>query len=358
MDARQALARWGRDDDVHPEPDAGLINRTYRVGWPPSAVLQWLNPIFDPRIHHDMAALAAHLSAGQKDAGEERPVRVPRVLPTAGGELWVDDPGGGAWRLLSWLPGETVHRVESAERARAAGDLVGRFHAAVGEWRHDFAAPPRHIHDSEARMDDLRRALDGSRGHPLGSPARELGERILAAWERWRSRFRLDLPERPCHGDLKISNLRFRGGEAFALLDLDTLGPQTLAAEMGDAWRSWCNPAGEDDVDAVRFDVDLFAASAEAWAHRMVQVDLSQEEIASLVPGIERICLELASRFCADAVVNDYFYEDRERHPEPGRHNLVRAEGQARLAASAREARDDCREILEPILRRGPRGEA
>jgi len=80
----------------------------------------------------------------------------------------------------------------------------------------------------------------------------------------------LDLPERACHGDLKISNLRFSAAEStgpiegVCLLDLDTIGPQTLAAEMGDAWRSWCNPSGEDEPERVRFDFELFAASARA----------------------------------------------------------------------------------------------
>jgi len=70
------------------------------------------------------------------------------------------------------------------------------------------------------------------------------------------------------------------------------------------------------------------------------------------VPTIERICLELAARFCADAVRNDTFTEDRQRWPEPGRHNLLRAHGQLRLARSVAGQRAE----LEAIVARLPAG--
>lgn len=331
-----ALARWSRDEPVAPVPRPGLINRTFAVGEPPSAVLQWVNPIFDPRIHLDLQALSERLAA--------RGLETPRLLPTAEGALFVADDGGGVWRLLSYVPGETVDTLDGPTRAAAAGRRVGLFHAALAGWDHGFHAPPRRVHDTPARMADLAAALAAADGHPLAEPARELGREVLARWETWRGD--LDLPERPCHGDLKISNLRFdpASGEAVALIDLDTFGPQTLAAEMGDAWRSWCNRAGEDDPERVALDVDLFGASAEAWL--AAAPPISAAERASLVPGIERIALELASRFAADAVANVHFREDRERFPVPGEHNLLRARGQLALAASARERADVCRRIV------------
>ncbi len=116
-----------------------------------------------------------------------------------------------------------------------------------------------------------------------------------------------------------------------------------IACEMGDAWRSWCNPAGEDDPDGT-FDLELFTASARAWL--AAAPPLSAGELRSLVPGIERICLELAARFCADAVRNTYFREDRETYPQRGHHNLIRARGQLALAVSARQARAECEAVV------------
>ena len=152
-----------------------------------------------------------------------------------------------------------------------------------------------------------------------------------------------------CHGDLKISNLRFAeaADEAVALIDLDTFAHHPLAVELGDAWRSWCNPAGEDDVDAVRFDLPIFEAAVRGFFS--TGPELTELERVSLESATERICLELAARFCADAVRNTYFREDRQRWPEVGAHNLHRAAGQLALGRSAREARDAIRRVLDDV---------
>ena len=60
MDAEAALARWGSEDPIRYHP-GGLINRTWIVGEPPWAVLQWVNPIFDPSIHLDIDAVTSRL---------------------------------------------------------------------------------------------------------------------------------------------------------------------------------------------------------------------------------------------------------------------------------------------------------
>ncbi len=136
---------------------------------------------------------------------------------------------------------------------------------ALADFAYAPRAPQRHIHDTPARMAELRAALEGCDGHFFEGPARELGAEILAGFASWDGE--LDQPERICHGDLKISNLRFDedGVEGVCLLDFDTLAPMALQVEMGDAWRSWCNPAGESDPEAVRFDLGIFEASARAW---------------------------------------------------------------------------------------------
>ncbi|MEE8523401.1 MAG: aminoglycoside phosphotransferase family protein [Thermoanaerobaculia bacterium] len=334
MEPEEALSHWQVDGPARPAPDPGLINRTWLVGDPPGAVLQWVNPIFDPRIHLDIEALSDRLDATG--------VPCPRLLATADGELWAPD-GSACWRLTTYIPGRTEHRLTSPDHAREAGLLVGRFHAAVAGWDYRFRARQRGTHDTPARIAELREAVEECDGHPLADPGRELGAAVLDDWARWDGD--LEQPLRPCHGDLKISNLRFDDdGRAVGLIDLDTLGPMPLVCEMGDAWRSWCNPAGEDDPDRVRFDVELFTASARSWlAHAP---PLEATERSGLVAGIERICLELAARFCADALRNSYFREDRDSYPQPGAHNLLRARSQLLLAHSARSARAECETVV------------
>jgi len=335
--ARRAATAWQLSGPVHPVGDPGLINGTWLVGPEdaPAGVLQWLNPIFAPEVNRDIDQLTTHLA----DCG----ITTPRVVRTPDDALWRPAPRG-CWRMLSFVPGRTLHHVPGRAVALEGGRLVGQFHAALDNWKAPRHAPIRRVHDTPARMADLRQALQGTADHPLYGEVSALAHAILMDWAQWTGA--MDLPERTCHGDLKISNLRFEkvGAGAICLIDLDTVGPMELACELGDMWRSWCNTAGEDDPDSVHFDLDIFGASATGFLETAPA--LSANERAALVSATTRICLELAARFAADALLNSYFREDRARFPQVGSHNLRRARAQHNLSRRAREAQPACARIL------------
>ncbi len=304
---------------VYPCVDAGLINHTLLADDPPRYVVQRLNPIFRPEVHDDIEAVTAHLAA--------RGMVTPRLLRTDNGTLCATDDDGATWRVMNYVPGVTVHRVDSAARAHAAGALVGRFHAAVDDLDWDYHHVRPGAHDTELHMRRLDEAVrDGE--------ARALADEILGAWSTWEGS--LDLPLRHAHGDLKLSNLRFSiDGEGLCLLDLDTLSRQTLDVELGDAWRSWCNPVGEDAVEAC-FDLDVFAAAVVGYQSAR---PLSRAERRALGGAAERIALELSARFCRDVAEDRYFGWNADRFPSRAAHNLFRARGQFNLARSARRQR-------------------
>jgi hypothetical protein len=146
------------------------------------------------------------------------------------------------------------------------------------------------------------------------------------------------------HLDLKFNNVLFRsakpGGDptdACCLIDLDTLSRMPLWVELGDAWRSWCNRRPEYEPEA-ELDPGVFEASAGAWLDA-VELELGRPELESLAHGIERLSLELCSRFAADALQEQYFGWNAERFASAGEHNLNRARGQLSLHTQAREAR-------------------
>ncbi len=151
-----------------------------------------------------------------------------------------------------------------------------------------------------------------------------------------------DVPPRQCHGDLRISNLRFEAGpppRGLCLLDLDTLGRGTLAFELGDAMRSWCNPRGEDAGD-VTFDLAIFEAAMRGFL-RVAGARVSPDERRAAVLGLETVCIELAARFAVDVFRDEYFGWDPARFPSRRAHNLVRARGQLALGLAVRAARAD-----------------
>ena len=336
---KDLLEYWDNPGEPHESPDAGLINGTWLVGHPPKAVLQWVNPIFAPEIQLDIDLFCRRL--------EKQGLQTPRLIPTTSEQLWIPDPDGGSWRMMTFIPGTTHHQFRDPAMAHAAGRLVGSVHAALDGWDPRRYAPVRQIHDTPSRIEELQTALAQHPAHPLRAEVEPVALSILEEWYSWEGL--MELPLRICHGDLKVSNIRFdeSGRQAVALIDLDTVGPMALAAELGDAWRSWCNPAGEDQPDQARFDLELFTSSLSGFSE--TAPELKPVEWENLVPGIERICLELASRFCADALNNSYFREDRNLFPTPGTHNLHKARCQLALAQNVRTQRSACEAAVQQI---------
>ena len=325
-------AAWGwRDDQISPLA-GGLINATYVVhaDGAPIAVLQRLHPVFGPDVNLDLDAVTSHLAA--------RGMETPRLIRTLDGATSIE--AEGVWRATTWVEGESVATVPDLAWAEAGGELVGRFHVAVDDLDYDYKFTRTGVHDTARHLATLRDHCDASRVDEW----RDLAHQILA--------MTIELPvldpqpSRNVHGDLKISNLLFRRDpvRGAALVDLDTLARGSLAFELGDAMRSWCNPHGED-AGHVQFELPIFAAAIAGY-RRVAESIVTEAERASVATGLETICVELASRFCTDVFEDRYFGWDPKRFASRRAHNLVRARGQLALAYQVREARAQLREIL------------
>jgi Ser/Thr protein kinase RdoA (MazF antagonist) len=304
----------------------GLINRTFLLTKAGArAVLQRVSPVFSPRIHENIQAVTRRLD----DAG----LLTPRLIPTRRGKLFVDgvEPAGaGVWRLMTHIDGVSFDAVTGATQAQEAGILIARFHRALDGLAHAFVGGRAGVHDTPRHLARLAQALAEQPAHRLIGQVRPLADAILAGAAALPAL--PALPPRLCHGDLKFSNILFAGREAAAhdqalcLIDLDTVGPLSLAYELGDAWRSWCNRAGEDTPRAT-LDLGVFDASVEGYREGLGH-GLDAETRRGLLLGVEWVSLELAARFAADALFEAYFGWDDVRFAGRGEHNLVRARGQ------------------------------
>lgn len=332
--AARVLVAW---DLSHPQLSVltgGLINTTLLVTTDDHRyVLQRLHPIFAGAVNEDIDTVTKHLAA--------RGLVTPQLVRTRDGRLWVDDKG--AWRLQTFVEGQSVQRVDSPARASEAGALVGRFHAALRDLRHDFVFRRKGVHDTARHFSLLDESVAQHHGHTLHDQVARMRDALVAIRASLPAVDATTLPLRVTHGDLKISNLIFDDeGRGVCLVDLDTLGHMAMPFELGDAWRSWCNPLGEDDAGA-RFELPLLAAAWRGYAGAM---QLSGEERALLVPGILTICVELSARFLRDVLDDTYFGWDPARFPSRAAHNQRRADSQLALARSLQTQQLEAERIL------------
>lgn len=333
---RRVLARYDRLSDGAERVSGGLIHLTFRIGTPPEGVLvQRVNPIFAPEVHLDIDAVTSHLA--------RRGVTTPRLLRTQQGELWVEDDG--LWRVQTLLPGRTTEQVSTPRTAEMAGRSLGAFHRALADCDHVFVHR-RRVHDIARHEVVLRSVLEGETHHRLWSRVAPVAEALLEQVETLEQRG--DLPERVLHGDPKISNLLFWDGEATAWVDLDTVGRLDLPTELGDAFRSWCNPAGEDGTEPW-LDLSLLDAALEGYAAGSGGLATEQER-EQIVDGLRSVCLELGMRFAADALAESYFGWDPERFGSAGEHNLHRARVQLTLARSVRASQLEAERMVRTRL--------
>ena len=309
----------------------GLINSTWLVG--EGFVLQRVNPLFGARVNDDIMALTTSLRAAS--------VPVPRLLPSSAGRPYVEDEG--VWRVMTRLDGQTHHRVSDPKQAKSAAQLIARFHEALSGSTHSFAFTRPGAHDTPAHMAALRLALEAHQGHTLWSAVSPLADEIQRRFAGLAPAS--PLPRRIVHGDLKISNILFSAsGDAVGLIDLDTMAWGDLEVELGDALRSWCSTTTEDAPNP-ELDVAIFQAAVEGYLGQAP--DVSRDERLAIVRGLERITLELAARFAADALNECYFGWSAEVAATRGEHNLLRAANQLTLAREVANARPHLLDLVE-----------
>ena len=343
---RELLAELGLDGARLTPAPGGLINRTWiaTLGSGERRVLQRVSPIFDPRIHEDIERVTAHLAA----AG----LLTPRLVRTRAGGLYAERDGA-CWRVLTYVEGVTRDAPASAAQARSAGTLLGRFHAALAGLDIELTATRFGVHDTARHLSALERALSEHVRHRALRETAALAAEIAALAERLAAP--IATPERLVHGDPKFSNVVLESptGDARALIDLDTLTRMPVPLELGDAMRSWCNPHAEDAPQA-GFSVEYFAAALEGYAAGSEGL-LSEVEWRAIPGATLTIAVELAARFCADALDERYFAWDPARYPDAAAHNRARTRGQLRVAAAVAEALPALEAAAERAFM-GPRG--
>lgn len=252
---------------------------------------------------------------------------------TADRKNYLEDEDG-FWRLSNYVPSVTFDTCDDVEVIRNAGEAFGEFQQMLSGFEPEklFYTIPD-FHNTRARYAQLREAIAAN---PCGRVA-EVQEDIDWLFSVEDEACRLtdmeksgELPLRVTHNDTKINNVLFDKDtlKPLVVIDLDTVMPGLIGHDFGDAIRYAANFVEEDCPQAEKAGIDLnvFWAFAEGFLKKTAAT-LTENEIDTLALSCFSLACELSTRFLADYIMGDKYFNIRRN-----RHNLERTRCQIALA--------------------------
>lgn len=328
----------------------GNVNQTYEVkfllpdGKPKSFLIQNVNtyafrhPI---QLMDNIDKVTEHIRA--KKPGQT----ALHFHHTADRKTYVED-GEYFWRMTNFIPSKTYSTVADLEIIHNAGRAFGEFQNQLSDFDiNQLYETIPNFHNTRARFEQLRAAVEKD---PVGRVA-EVQEELsyLFSVEEIACRLtdmanRGELPVRVTHNDTKINNVLFSpiDKRAMVVVDLDTVMPGLVGHDFGDAIRFAANWEPEDsrNLDRVGVNMAVFTAFTEGFLEHTAGT-LTKNEIDTLACSCLTLTVELATRFLADYILGDPYFNIS--CPD---HNLVRTRCQIALAKDMHRRMPEMEQII------------
>ena len=274
-------------------------------------------------------------------------------IPTHSGTYYFLDEEGEYWRMYEFVPGIGLEAPECDEDLYQCAKAFGKFQELLADF------PSHTLHETipmfHNTIDRYRQLKESIAADPVGRVAtarRELDfllehEEIAGTLQRM-----LDdgkLPLRVTHNDTKFNNVLLDKDthKCLCILDLDTVMPGLSLYDFGDAVRSSCATAAEDEPDLSKVSLDLHLFEVYTKGYLDAAPSLTHQEVDLLPTSVLVIALELASRFMKDYLDGDLYFKTK--YPE---HNLIRARNQLKLAADIEKKLPEMNQIVSAIRRK------
>lgn len=272
---------------------------------------------------------------------------------TADRKNYLEDEDG-FWRMSNYVPSVTFDSCDDVEVIRNAGEAFGDFQQMLTDFDPEklFYTIPD-FHNTRARYAQLREAIAAN---PCGRVA-EVQEDIDWLFSVEEEACKLtdmeksgELPLRVTHNDTKINNVLFDKDtlKPLVVIDLDTVMPGLIGHDFGDAIRFAANFVEEDCPQAEKAGIDLnvFWAFAEGFLKKTAAT-LTESEIDTLALSCFSLACELSTRFLADYIMGDKYFNIRRN-----KHNLERTRCQIALAKDMMEKMNAMNAIVRECAER------
>ena len=326
-------------------------------------VLQRVNRRVFPRpeeIMSNMHAITHHchskLERDAKLGSDDRVWQMPQIVKTKNGADFLRDEKGDVWRVITRvLSAHAFDTAQSPEHALECGSALGHFHYLLSDLDPSSVTDPLPgFHVTSGYLRQYDRVLKSKAARERMNASMEA--RRMARFIDGRRRFAVcmeeavesgELKKRMFHGDPKVNNIMIDDftGKGTAMIDLDTVSPGLVQVDVGDAVRSICNPAGEEEGDLAKvvFDEDLCTAFCKGYM-REAGSFLTAADREYLFDSIRLLPFELGLRFFQDYLAGNVYFKTRQ--PEQ---NLNRARVQFRLCESIEARERSIRNVLNRL---------
>ena len=324
---------------------SGHINDTYLIKTKekPYYVLQRINHgVFHdvPGLIENKVAISQHIREKlQHLSPKKQKRRILKFFKTNTGASYYRGDEGNYWNLMQFIDKSVTHiTVPNEEVAYEGGRLLGQFLTLTN----DFDASklteviPK-FHDMSFRYWQFEQALGLASTERL-EKAQPYIDIVHNSKEEMHIIQKLkesgEIKLRVTHNDTKISNVLFNKKEkGLCLIDLDTVMPGIVHYDFGDAIRTSCNTAAEDEtnLDLVEFNVDYYNAYTKGFLKKMGK-SLTPVELKYLPLSAKTMIFIMGLRFLTDYLNGDIYYKTKYAE-----HNLDRAKNQFKLLHSLSE---------------------
>lgn len=314
----------------------GNVNKTYEVkfilpeGTPKSFLIQNVNTY----AFRKPIELMDNIDKVTEHIRHKNPGQVAlHYHHTQDRKIYVED-GANFWRMTNFIPSITYSSIANEQVVLNAGKAFGDFQLQLSDFDSQqlYETIPD-FHNTKQRFVQLEEAIAAD---PVGRVAQVQPEICYLRSVREQA-CRLTqmledglLPLRVTHNDTKINNVLFNTetDEAMVVIDLDTVMPGLVGNDFGDAIRFAANTVEEDCPypENARVNLDIFRAFAQGFLSKTAST-LTKNEIDTLALSCASLTVELSTRFLADYILGDPYFNIKSAD-----HNLVRTRCQIALA--------------------------
>ncbi|WP_242130563.1 phosphotransferase enzyme family protein [Aestuariivivens marinum] len=326
----------------HKELASGHINDTFLIETKeePFYILQRINHnVFKdvPGLILNKVLVSKHIKNKLSHLPEEAlKRRVLTFIPAKHGEYYYRDEDGNFWNVMLYIKESVTHEiVTNKEVAYEGGKLSGDFLNLTSDFDASVLTEviPK-FHDMSFRFWQFDEALKNA-SEERKEKAKLYLDKVIELKEEMHILQNLkefgEIKIRVTHNDTKISNALFdKDNKGLCIIDTDTVMPGIVHYDFGDAIRTICNTAAEDEtnLDLVTFNVEFYEAYKKGFLEK-VESALTSLEIKTLPLAAKTMIFIMALRFLTDFLNNDVYYKTK--YPE---HNLDRAKNQFKLIDS------------------------